>query len=302
MGLKGTLVGNSEPFQRVLQFVKDAAPAPSPVLILGESGTGKEVVARAIHLNGPRADKPFVVMDCSAFSASLLESELFGHEKGAFTGASEMRRGLAEVADHGTLFVDEVAEMPLELQSKLLRVLEHGEYRRVGSSQARKADIRVLAATNQDLAAEVKRGRFRKDLFFRLNVLTITIPPLRERRADIPLLAEYFLKHCRVTISHEKRFTRDALRQLEAYAWPGNVRELANVVERAIIISGKGRELLSEHLPPEIRQTIADITVRFEASPTPAMIEQGMNPDAIPSEDSESCTRAPLQKSSLPEL
>ncbi|HOX05465.1 MAG TPA: sigma 54-interacting transcriptional regulator [Planctomycetota bacterium] len=252
-GPQGTLVGRGAAHGRICKFVSDAAGAPSPVLLLGASGTGKEVVARAIHANSPRAEKPFVVMDCAALQGSLLESELFGHQKGAFTGATEAKAGLMEVADGGTLFVDEVGEMPLELQSKLLRVLERGEYRRVGSVLDEKVDIRVIAATNRDLAAEVRRRRFRADLYFRLNVLSIVLPPLRERPEDISLLARHFLQNSRITLKGRKHFPADTLRCLEAYEWPGNIRELANVVERAIILSGTQAALRPEHLPPDIR-------------------------------------------------
>jgi PAS domain S-box-containing protein len=252
-GAYGQLVGRGEVFRRIISFVHDAARVPSPVLLTGESGTGKEAVARSVHSYSPRAEQPFVVVDCAALKGSLLESELFGHEKGAFTGAHQTKRGLAEVADGGTLFLDEIGEMPVELQAKLLRVLERGEFRRVGSVSNRKADIRVIAATNRDLVEESRRGQFRTDLYFRLNVLSFEIPPLRERPEDIQLLANHFLMHSRVTFVGQKRFRPDALRQLEAYGWPGNVRELANVVERAVILSGDDSVLKSAHLPPEVR-------------------------------------------------
>ena len=254
-GPRSTLIGQSRAMQRVREFVRDAAGAPSPVLILGESGTGKEVVARAIHANGPRAEQPFVVLDCSAVQGSLLDSELFGHEKGAYTGADAAKAGLVEVAGGGTLFVDELGEMPIELQAKLLRVLETGEFRRVGSAKPGQADLRVIAATNRDLAAEARKKRFRADLLFRLNVLAVTLPPLRERRGDVPLLAQHFLDNSRVTMTGRKRFRPEALRCLQAYDWPGNVRELANVVERAVIISGALANLEPGHLPPEVRQS-----------------------------------------------
>ncbi len=252
-GAYGQLVGRGEVFRRMISFVQDAARVSSAVLLGGESGTGKEAVARSIHSYSQRAEQPFVVVDCAALKGSLLESELFGHEKGAFTGAHEAKRGLAEVADGGTLFLDEIGEMPIALQAKLLRVLEHGEFRRVGSVKDAKTDIRVIAATNRDLVEEGKRGQFRTDLYFRLNVLSFEIPPLRERPEDIPLLASHFLMHSRVTFVGQKRFRQEALSQLEKYSWPGNVRELANVVERAIILSGEEAVLRSAHLPPEVR-------------------------------------------------
>ena|GEM_PF-495225 len=262
-GPRGKLVGTGSGIRGVVRAVRDCAAAPSPVLVLGESGVGKEVVARAIHLNSPRADRPFVVVDCAAIQGSLLERELFGHRKGAFTGATESRRGLVEVADGGTLFVDEIGEMPLELQPKLLRVLERGEFRPIGSTEERKVDIRVLAATNQDLAQCVKKKTFRADLFYRLNVLKVEIPPLRERKEDIPQLVQHFLENCRVTVLCKKKISREALSQLEAYNWPGNVRELANVIERAIIVSGKETTIRPGHLPLEVAQ------VRPGASRTP---------------------------------
>jgi two-component system response regulator HydG len=193
-----------------------------------------------------------VVADCAALKGELLESELFGHERGAFTGAHAARRGLAEVADRGTLFVDEIGEMPPELQSKLLRVLERGEYRPLGSSRYRRSDIRILAATNRDLAREVREERFRADLYYRLNVLSITIPPLRLRREDIPILAQHFVGHSRVTATGRKRLHAGAIERLCAYSWPGNVRELANVIERAVIVSGDAEIITEQHLPPDM--------------------------------------------------
>jgi PAS domain S-box-containing protein len=248
------IIGSGTAHREMIEFVSSASHAPSPVLILGESGTGKEVMARAIHAAGPRASQPFVVLDCAALKDDLLESELFGHERGSFTGAHASKPGLAEVADGGTLFVDEIGEMPAELQSKLLRVLERGEYRRVGGVETRKADIRVVAATNRNLAAEVRAGRFREDLFYRLNVLLVILPPLRSRREDIPLLAMHFLKNSRVTMHGEKKLSAAALKRLQAYDWPGNVRELANVLERALILSGATKTITLEHLPREIRK------------------------------------------------
>jgi PAS domain S-box-containing protein len=252
-GAYGELVGRGPVFKRIIQFVHDAARAPSAVLITGESGTGKEAVARSIHGYSDRSTSPFVVVDCAALKGSLLESELFGHERGAFTGAHEAKRGLVEVADGGTLFLDEIGEMPVSLQAKLLRVLERGEFRRVGSVSNRQAAIRVIAATNRDLSEATRRGEFRNDLFFRLNVLSFRIPPLREHSEDVHLLANHFLLHTRVTFTGRKRLRPDTLRRLEAYGWPGNVRELANVVERAIILSGDNEVIKPEHLPPEVR-------------------------------------------------
>ncbi len=258
-GSYGELVGGGAGFRKITRFVGNAAGVPSPVLLQGESGTGKEAVARAIHGNSPRSGEPFVVVDCAALKGSLLESELFGHEKGAFTGAHQTKNGLVEVASGGTLFLDEIGDMPVGLQAKLLRVLERGEFRRVGSVKDRTTDIRVIAATNRDLVAESQEGRFRKDLFFRLNVLSFTVPLLHERQEDIPLLARHFLTNSRITLTGKKRLRQDTLRQLAAYDWPGNVRELANVVERAIILSGEDPVLKPAHLPPEVRSARGDL-------------------------------------------
>jgi PAS domain S-box-containing protein len=247
------LIGKGRAHHKLVEFISMAADAPSPVLILGESGTGKEVAARAVHFNSPRTERPFVILDCAALKGELLESELFGHEQGAFTGAIRAKSGLIEVADGGTLFVDEVGEMPLELQSKLLRVLERGEYRRLGSTADKQANIRVVAATNRDLSAEVRKKRFRKDLFFRINVLSIILSPLRDRREDIPLLARHFVEHNRITMAGKKRIQASAMHCLEGYNWPGNVRELANVIERALILAGKQSSITPAHLPEGMR-------------------------------------------------
>jgi len=217
-----------------------AAPAPSEgrVLVTGENGTGKELVARAIHDGSRRKDRPFVKMNCAAVPAELVESELFGHERGAFTGAIAARRGRFEQADGGTLFLDEVGDMPASMQAKVLRVLQEGELERVGGTQTLKVDVRVVAATNKDLAAEVKAGRFREDLFYRLAVVPIHVPPLRERREDVPALAERFLvEACERNGRRPMRLGRDALLALQTHEWPGNVRELRNLVERLTILS-----------------------------------------------------------------
>jgi transcriptional regulator with GAF, ATPase, and Fis domain len=220
------------------------------ISVVGESGTGKELVARALHQGSPRSDKPLVVINCAALQETLLESELFGHEKGAFTSAISTKQGLFEVADGGTLFIDEIGEMAGGLQAKLLRVLEDGRFRRVGSTREIKSDVRIIAATNKDLAKEVTAGRFRDDLYFRLNVITIPIPSLRDRPDDIPLLVDYFL-------AQSKRGPRsiepDALTSLVAYRWPGNVRELANVIERARILAD-GPSITTRDLPIGVAQ------------------------------------------------
>jgi transcriptional regulator with PAS, ATPase and Fis domain len=219
-----------------VQLIEKIAPTDSTVLVRGASGTGKELVARALHRNSPRRDRPLVTINCAALQETLLESELFGHEKGAFTGALQAKAGLFEVAEGGTLFVDEIAEMAPGLQAKLLRVLEDGHYRRVGSTQEMRADVRVVAATNKQLENEMKANRFREDLYYRLNVVTIDLPPLRERRQDIPELVEHFVKNRQLGPKHITVHP-DALQALVRYDWPGNVRELANVIERAQILA-----------------------------------------------------------------
>ncbi len=237
------MLGRSRALRGVLRAVRQVAPADAAVLITGETGTGKELVAREIHRASRRSGRALVRVNCAAIPAALMESEFFGHEKGAFTGATQRRTGRFGLADGGTLFLDEVGELPLELQSKLLRVLQEGEFEPVGSSQMRKVDVRVIAATNRDLAAEVKAGRFREDLYYRLNVFPIHLPPLRERGDDSVLLAETMVERaCRRMRRSPLRLTPDALRRIRAYSWPGNVRELQNVMERAVIVS-QGPEL-----------------------------------------------------------
>jgi DNA-binding NtrC family response regulator len=230
------LVGSSPAMRRVVQLIEKVAPTESTVLVRGASGTGKELVARALHHNSGRRGRPLVTINCAALQETLLESELFGHEKGAFTGADRAKPGLFEVAEGGTLFIDEVAEMAGSLQAKLLRVLEDGLYRRVGSTQEAHADVRVLAATNKPLEDERKAGRFREDLYYRLNVVTIELPLLRERREDIPELVEHFLTTRQVG-PVRARIQPEALEALVRHDWPGNVRELANVLERAQILA-----------------------------------------------------------------
>ena len=230
------LVGSGAAMQRVLRLIEKVAPTDSTVLVRGASGTGKELVARAVHLNSARRERPLVTINCAALQETLLESELFGHEKGAFTGAVQAKAGLFEVAEGGTLFVDEVAEMAPGLQAKLLRVLEDGHYRRVGGTQEAHADVRVIAATNKPLADEIKAGRFREDLYYRLAVMTIDLPPLRERPQDIPELVEHFLT-TRPVGPVRSRIEPEAAAALSRYGWPGNVRELANVLERAQILA-----------------------------------------------------------------
>jgi DNA-binding NtrC family response regulator len=230
------IVGSSPAIRRIVRLIEKVAPTDATVLVRGASGTGKELVARALHLNSPRRDQPLVTINCAALQESLLESELFGHEKGAFTGAVQAKPGLVEVAEGGTLFIDEVAEMEPGLQAKLLRVLEDGHYRRVGGTQEGQADVRILAATNKPLEEEIQAGRFREDLYYRLNVLAAELLPLRERREDIPELVEHFLVSRQIG-SMRYRIAPEALEALMRYDWPGNVRELANVIERAQILA-----------------------------------------------------------------
>jgi len=244
------IVGSSQTLRKVTQMIEKVAPTDATVMVRGPSGTGKELVARAIHGNSPRRDKPLVTVNCATLQENLLESELFGHERGAFTGADKAKPGLFEVAEGGTLFVDEVAETAPSLQAKLLRVLEDGHYRRVGSTQERHADVRIVAATNRPLEDEVKAGRSREDLFFRLNVIAITLPALKDRREDIPELVTHLLRTRQVG-KVPFAVEPDAMRVLCGYDWPGNIRELANVLERAQILA-EGNTLTTDDLPDNL--------------------------------------------------
>lgn len=243
-----SFVGTSEPVDEVRRLIGLVAPSDVPVLVLGETGTGKELVARAIHAMSPRSANQFVAVNSSALQESLLESELFGYKKGAFTGAQSDKIGLLELADKGTFFIDEIGDMGMAIQAKFLRTLETGIFRRLGDTRESKVDVRFIFATNKSLENEVKEKRFRKDLFFRLNTFIITLPPLRERRDDIPLLADYFLgKFSRGAA--KKLLSREAMDVLKSYLWPGNVRELANVMERAVLLSAARDTILSEDMP-----------------------------------------------------
>jgi DNA-binding NtrC family response regulator len=234
-----SIVGNHPAIQKIIQLISQVAGTKATVLVQGESGTGKEIVARAIHYQSDRAGKPFVVINCAAIPSNLLESELFGHEKGAFTGAIKTKKGRLELADQGTLFLDEIGEMPKELQVKILRVLEEQKFQRVGGTEDVEVDNRIIAATNKDLKQAVEAGVFRDDLFYRLNVFAISIPPLRERKEDIPLLIDHFLKkHREVFKSRAAGVSGEALKILADYPWPGNVRELENTLVRAMILCG----------------------------------------------------------------
>jgi two-component system, NtrC family, response regulator AtoC len=243
------IVGSSAKIQDVLRMISRLKDTRTPVLITGESGTGKELVARAIHFRGPFASSPFVAVDCGSLVPTLMESELFGYEKGAFTGALKSKAGLFQAASGGTIFLDEIGELSPEMQAKLLRVLQEKEVRPVGSNQKTKVDVRVIAATNRDLDAEYRNGTFRKDLYFRLNVVTVHLPALRERRSDIPMLAHWFLD--RYAPGHPIPITSAAMKALLQYEWPGNVRELENCIERAIAL-GDRRTIDSGDLPPAI--------------------------------------------------
>ncbi len=246
------IVATSEAMIELLEMMERAAGFKSTVLVTGESGTGKEVLARAIHAQSPRRNDPFVAVNCGAIPETLLESELFGHAKGAFTGADRPRRGLFVEADGGTLFLDEIGEIPTPLQVKLLRVLQEEEVRPLGESKARSVDVRVIAATARKLEAEVAAGRFREDLFYRLNVVQLEVPPLRERPRDVPLLADHFIAHFRATLGKGVRaISDDALERLVAYRWPGNVRELENVIERAVILA-EGDTITLRELPQNV--------------------------------------------------
>src|SRR5262245_53187514 len=249
---KKTLIGQSLPWRRTMEVVMQAAPSHATVLLLGESGTGKELLARAIHEASPRATGPFVPVNCAALPETILEAELFGYEKGAFTGAVQRHDGRFLQADHGTLFLDEIGEIPTHVQVKLLRVLQEGEVERLGGRTA-KVDLRLVAATNQDLRAAVREGRFREDLYYRLNVIAVPIPPLRDRREDIPLLAGHFLQpYAARNARHLAGFSRAAADVLSRYEWPGNVRELENTVERAVVLC-RGSSIELDDLPPDVR-------------------------------------------------
>ena len=243
------IVGKSDAMQKIYDLISQVAPTDSTVLITGESGTGKELIAQAIHGNSQRCYMPFVAVSCGALPDSLLESELFGYEKGAFTGADYTKKGRFELADKGTLFLDEIGDISLKTQVDLLRVLQQKEFRRLGGQEEIKVDVRVLAATNQDLKKAISENRFREDLFYRLNVISIHVPPLRERKEDVPLLAKAFIhRYCLELNKEPVQITSSAMQLLMDYDWPGNVRELENVIERALVI-GRGQEIVTDDLP-----------------------------------------------------
>ncbi len=267
-----SIVGKSEPMLRVLDLVAQVAPSRSTILIQGESGTGKELIAKAIHLNSPRKDRPFVPVNAGSMPTDLLESTLFGHVKGAFTSAIASKKGLFEIADRGTLFLDEIATMGLDTQAKILRVLQDRKFMHLGGVQEMQVDVRIIAATNVDLKKAVQEGRFREDLFYRLNVISLELPPLRNRREDIPLLVEHFVKKfCAENGKNLRQLSPEALRLLMDYNWPGNVRELENVVERAVVLSS-GNALGPELLPETIRGGEAADRL-FEAGPDTSLFD-----------------------------
>ena len=248
-----SILGSSPLIQEAIDFAKKVAPTNASVLLLGETGTGKEVFAQAIHTGSLRMGKPFMALNCSAFGKELLESEIFGHKAGAFTGALKDKKGLIEEVNTGTLFLDEIGEMHIDLQSKLLRVLETGEFIKVGDTKSTKVDVRIIAATNRDLQEEVKTGRFREDLFYRINVFTITLPALRDRKKDIPELAVNFLKmFAQKTDKHIDGMSKDFSNHLQNHQWKGNIRELKNVIERAVILA-EGSQLTADSLPVELQ-------------------------------------------------
>jgi transcriptional regulator with GAF, ATPase, and Fis domain len=262
------MIGTSAAMTALQAHIRRIAPTEATVLITGESGTGKELVARSLHRQSRRRTQPFVPVDCAALPESLLESELFGHEKGAFTGAAIGRPGLFELAQKGTLFLDEVAELPLSLQAKLLRVLEARQLRRLGGRQLISIDVRLIAATNRDLAKAMENGAFREDLFYRLNVIPIHVPPLRQRREDIPLLSAYFLRSgVPATAAAPREFAPEALELLEHYGWPGNVRELKNTVERARALANRPA-IEPEDLPVEVRHLGGETLDRLSPMPS----------------------------------
>jgi DNA-binding NtrC family response regulator len=268
------IVSNDPKMNAVLELVAQVGPSKASVLVTGESGTGKELIAEAIHAASPRAKAPFVRLHCAALSESLLESELFGHERGAFTGAFSRREGRFKQADGGTLFLDEIGEVPAAVQVKLLRFLQERTFERVGGNETLRVDVRIIAATNRDLGAEIKRGAFREDLFYRLNVVAVELPPLRERRADVPALASFFLrKYASENGKTIETFADDALAALLEYRWPGNVRELENVVERAVVLCD-GHRIEKKHLSPTVVPTEDGETVPAIPGSTIADLER----------------------------
>jgi len=261
----GSIVGRAPEMEKLYRIIAKAAQSTHPVLILGESGTGKEMVARSIHFSGPFRDKPFIPVDCGSLVPTLIESELFGYVKGAFTGAVQSRDGLLAIAEGGTVFLDEVGELPVDLQAKLLRAIQEREIRPVGSTRRIAINVRILAATNRDLEQAVAQGTFRRDLYFRLNVLSLRIPPLRERRQDIPLLGAHFLERLSRASGHERSVSDEAMKALLAYDWPGNVRELENCLERACAFT-TGPMIQAADLPSSIHSAPGTMPIGVEGA------------------------------------
>lgn len=267
----GAIIGSSAPIHKTLKHVAMVAPTDANVLILGESGTGKELIANAIHEQSPRQNRPFIRVNCGAIPKELFESEFFGHVKGAFTGATRDRVGHFQSADGGTLLLDEVGEIPLELQCKLLRAIQEGEYQRIGEERLRKTDVRIIAATNRNLAEQVRDGSFREDLYYRLNVVPIQVPALRERREDISHIAAHFVElSCQRLKQSSCQLTSEQIHALQSYDWPGNIRELQNVIERAVILSSPER--LELHLPGATTPTV-EVSSTLDAG-SPVLNEQ----------------------------
>ncbi len=270
------IIGKSKPMRKVFDLISKVAQTKASVLITGPSGTGKELIAKAIHHNSPRKDRPFISINCGALTETLLESELFGHEKGAFTGAVAMKKGRFELADGGTLFLDEVGDMPPQLQVKLLRVLQEMEFERVGGTRTIKVDVRVLSASNQNIKEDVANETFREDLFYRLNVIQIEVPSLKERLDDVPLLINHFIEKYRTEAGQKFELSPEARKMLYGYAWPGNVRELENVIERAVVLNSDGF-ITPDDSPEELKGAEADFDVeRFipPGVPLPGALEQ----------------------------
>jgi len=291
--IRQTIVGNSPAMQQVYKLIGQVAPTSTTILITGESGTGKELIARAIFQNGARLNKPFIAINCAAIPENLLESELFGHEKGAFTGALAQRIGKFEQCDGGTLFLDEIGDMPMTTQTKILRVLQEGEISRVGNNQSIKTDVRIIAATNKDLWQAVQRKEFREDLFYRLNVVRVNLPPLRERATDLPLLVAYFINKFRLKHpTGPSQIAEDALAAIQRYTWPGNVRELENCIQRAMVLA-TGNTITLVNLPEEISRGYRSgvsgeklpTVVPSPASPTAATTKPASVATSAPSKD-----------------
>ena len=259
------IIGGASPMIKIYELVKRVANTKSSVLISGESGTGKELIARAVHYNGPLKDKPFVTVNCGAIPENLMESEMFGHKKGSFTGAIADKKGLFEVAHTGTIFLDELGELPLTMQVKLLRVIQEGTFKRVGGTEDITVDVRVISATNKNLEQEVKGGRFREDLFYRMNVIQIVCPPLRDRKEDIPMLSSHFLeKFSKILGINVKKISNEAMEILRRYQYPGNVRELENIIERTVALEPSAI-ILPESLPKHMLETKEEVSGHIDA-------------------------------------